>query len=246
MSTQTILSEPMDDLEGFLSTFRTRLEGVFQRGLVSLDKKQLSQVRLDDGLLECLATLPPKSRDEELEDLIYFILDLYQFHGIPVAIAEVDIDQLIIDLRNMLEDYASCTQSRTAPLADSHTFLVLDKNVEGLPWESIPVLRGKSVSRVPNLDFILDRLDLAKQQRHGDHPPDSDTQTVLVDRVTIDPRKTFYALNPSGDLKSTEGRFSDWLTEMKSVGWRGLISQPPSEQQFLDALSTQDLVLWVL
>ena len=64
-----------------------------------------SQVMLDDAMIECFSTLSPKCRDEELEDLVYFILDfkLYQFHGVPVAIAEVDIDQVVVDLRGYYE-----------------------------------------------------------------------------------------------------------------------------------------------
>lgn len=216
-----------------------RLAGVFQRSLVSLDKKQLNRVQLESSLLECLSTLSPKCKDEELEDLVYFILDLYQFHGIPVAIAEVDIDQLTIDLRNMLEDYAGSSDVPDALFGDHHTFLVLDKNVEGIPWESIPILRGRSVSRIPNMDFLLDRLDLAKQH------PQAETSNVTTDRTILDPRKTFYVLNPSGDLKATEGRFAEWLTKMKGVGWSGVMGTAPSEQQFLDALSKQDLVLYV-
>lgn len=228
----------MDNAEEALTSFRVRLEGVFRRSLASLDKKQLNRVNLDESLIECLSTLSPKCRDEEIEDLIYFVLDLYQFHGIPVAIAEVDIDQLVVDLRTMLEEHANVTQGQVSPLADHHTFLVLDKNVEGIPWESTPVLRGKSVSRIPNMDFLLDRLELAKRRQ-----PVIDGSGAVVNCAVVDPRKTYYVLNPSGDLKATEGRFSEWLTKMKGVGWSGVTGKTPSEQQLLDALSKQDLVL---
>jgi len=51
-------------------------------------------VRLDDCLLECFASLSPKCKDEELEDLIYFILDLYQYNGLEFSLSDVDIDQV--------------------------------------------------------------------------------------------------------------------------------------------------------
>jgi len=66
----------------------------------------------------------------------------------------------------------------------------------------------------------------------------------VIDRAVVDPAKTFYVLNPSGDLKGTEGRFSGWLKEMHSFGWEGTIGRPPSEQQFLDALERKDLVVY--
>ena len=41
---------------------------------------------------------------------------------------------------------------------DSHVFLVLDKHLQGIPWECIYSLKGKSVSRIPSYSFLLDRL----------------------------------------------------------------------------------------
>ena len=210
---------------------------MFHRALVSMDKKQLNAVQLDDSLLECFISLSPKCRSEELEDLIYFILDLYQFNGVAIAIAEVDVDQVAVDLRTALEELAASSQGLIKPIADNHLFLILDKNIQGLPWESMPVLRGESTSRVPDMRFLLDRLSLAGYQRDGK------PQGPGVNRARVDPRKTFFVLNPGGDLTGTEGRFNRWLKEMKGVGWKGLTSQAPSEQQFLNALQTQDLVL---
>lgn len=202
-----------------------------------MDKKQLSAVQLDDSLLECFISLSPKCRSEELEDLVYFVLDLYQFRGVSVAIAEVDIDQATTDLRVVLEELAASSQGLIKPIRDNHMFLILDKNVQGLPWESIPILRGESVSRIPDVRFLLDRLGLADYRRGGKNMGPG------ADRARVDPRKTFYVLNPAGDLKGTEGRFDDWLKEMEGVGWEGMTSQAPSEQQFLNALQTRDLVL---
>ena len=219
---------------------RTRLDKVFQRSLQSQERKQKTKIRLDDNLLGCFSTLSPKCRDEEIEDLVYFILDLYQFHGVPVAIAEVDVDQVVVDLRTALEEHAVKARGKVTPLEDSHMFLVLDKNVQGIPWESIPILRGRSVSRIPSMDFLLDRLEFAKWQKGTGHREDEDKE---VDRAVVDPKKTYYVLNPSGDLKGTEGRFSSWLKEMNDFGWEGTIGRPPSEQQFLDALARKDLVV---
>ena len=204
-----------------------------------MDKKQLNAVKLDDSLLECFISLSPKCRSEELEDLVYFVLDLYQFSGVSIAIAEVDIDQVTIDLRTALEELAASSQGLIKLIPDNHMFLILDKNIQGLPWESLPILRGESVSRIPDMRFLLDRLDLA------DHHRDGKNKGLGAGRARVDPRKTFYVLNPAGDLLGTESRFKDWLKEMKGVGWKGLTSQAPSEQQFLNALQTQDLVLWV-
>lgn len=266
------MNEPSNLSQDLLSFFRTRLEKIFKRSLVTQkDKKQQrTRVRLSDTLLACFATLSPQSRDEELEDLVYFILDLYQFHGVPVATSEVDVTQVVVDLRTALEELhakikspptkatsrnRSTAKAKPKPVAeeppnsDHHTFLILDKNVQGFPWESIPVLRGRSVSRIPNLEFLLDRIQWARWQRglkldvSKSENPTTKGETEKVDRVIVDPRKTYYLLNPSGDLKGTEGRFSAWLDEMKAVGWDGVVGHAPSEQQITDALTRNDLFM---
>ena len=245
-----------------VSDLRSQFEKVFSRSLHAQDKKtkprsgghkktpsqspnqSLSQVSFDDALLECFATLSPKCRDEELEDLAYFILDLYQFHGVPVAIAEVDVTQVVVDLRTALEDFSqklsrhrACSLERSV---DEHTFLILDKNLQGIPWESMPILRGRSVSRIPSVDFLHDRVLFAswKTKSLGTDAPQACPKGAVVD-----PRKGYFILNPGGDLTRTEGRFQAWTKEMQEVGWSGVTGHPPSEQQFLNALRDQDLVV---
>lgn len=77
-----------------LALFRSKIEKVFNLALFGSahDTKKSSKVHLNDSLLECFATLSSKSNNEEIEDLTYFILDIYQFHGVPVAIEELDLD----------------------------------------------------------------------------------------------------------------------------------------------------------
>ncbi|KAJ7709735.1 peptidase family C50-domain-containing protein [Mycena rosella] len=260
---KTILSPRANLTAAAISDLRIQFDKIFHRGLRFQDKKvkakpagthkrlpsetQIpSKVALDDVLLECFSTLSPKCRDEELEDLVFFILDLYQFHGVPVAIAEVDIDQVVVDLRGVLEEHHARLTGRrrgTGPAAskveqDEHMFLVLDKNVQGLPWESIPILRGKSISRIPSVDFLLDRVQLAGWLAHGAGT------SVVVDRAAVDPHKGYCILNPSGDLVRTEGRFKGWVEDMEKVGWKSVVGHAPSEQQFLDALRSKDLVVY--
>jgi len=68
---------------------------MFKRILNLGDKRNKSKgFRLDDCLLECFASLSIKCKDEELEDLIYFILDLYQYNGLEFSLSDIDIDQV--------------------------------------------------------------------------------------------------------------------------------------------------------
>ena len=246
---------------GLLIDLRLKLEKLFQQSLGVRDNQIKSrnlknadsassvlpsELTLDDTLVECFSTLSPKCQEEELEDMIYFILDLYQFHGIRVAVAEIDMNQLVVDLHTVLEEHAARVRKYNQSTAfeatritandDEHIFLVLGKDLQGIPWESIPILRGRSVSRVPSLNFLLDRVEFIKRQR---------LDGSRTCGAPVDPRKGYYVLNPSGDLGRTQERFMDWVKDMEKVGWRGTIGRPPSEQQFLDALERQDLVVYV-
>ncbi|KAF8155999.1 cysteine peptidase C50 [Crassisporium funariophilum] len=266
---QTILAPRPNLSPELISDLRGQFEKVFQRSLHVKDKKSKArttahnkstsqsqtrapnQVTLDDRMIKCFSTLSPKCRDEELEDLVYFVLDLYQFHGVPVAIAEVDIDQVVVDLRTVLEEHSTkmakqiisakpkSTDVAASLSPDEHLFLVLDKNVQGLPWESMPILRGRSVSRIPGVDFLHDRVAFAKLKRES-----AGQQYDPQDGAVVDPCKGYYILNPSGDLGRTESRFRDWTKNMQRAGWDGVIGKPVSEQQFINALKTQDLVVY--
>ena len=79
-------------------------------------------------------------------------------------------------------------------IAEQHIVLITDKRLHRFPWESLTPLRGKSVSRVPALSFIRDRLrsDVAK-----------------TDKYSV--RDACYVLNPSGDLVETEKRMKPHL-----------------------------------
>lgn len=111
---------------------------------------------------------------------MYFILDVYGFHGVPVAIAELDIDQvsngtemiliqqLVVDVKTVISELNSSTpKNGAAAIAasqgqDEHLFLILDKHTQIFPWESLNCMRGRSISRVPSLPFLLDQMRLAK------------------------------------------------------------------------------------
>lgn len=240
-----------------ISNLREQFEKVFHQNLRMKDKKSAKpkhrkfasqnyvpgQFRLDAAFIECFSTLSPKCRDEELEDIVYFVLDLYQYHGVPVAISEVDIDQVVVDLRTVLEEYAAKqirqrSSTKITSQSDDHLFLILDKNVQGIPWESLPILRGRSVSRIPGVQFLHDRILFAQRKREAAGQVHDAANGAVVDH-----RKGYFILNPSGDLSKTEDRFRDWANSMRAVGWDGIIGQGLTEQHFIDALRSNDLVV---
>jgi separase len=71
------------------------LEKIFRQAIAAgHGRGKTPRIKLDDHIVQCFATLSSKAREQEFEDLVYFILDLHQFYGVPVALAELDIDQV--------------------------------------------------------------------------------------------------------------------------------------------------------
>ena len=229
MSVKVSLGEPLEENSDLLCGFRKKLTNVFTRFIASASKP-VSESPLSDSLLEIFLSLSPKFRDEELEDFIYFILDLYQFNGTPVALADLDIDEIVVGLRMALDDFTSKNRDLIAPVEDSHIFLVLDKNVQSLPWESMPILKGKSVSRIPCLSFLFDRVDLPSFNRS-------------IGGIVVNPSRAYYIMNPNGDLKHTQEKFQKWAANMHSAGWKGIVGRNPMELEISSGLEDYDLFL---
>lgn len=77
-----------------MATFKAQVERILRTGIVRTQEKKNVRFKLDDAILGCLAALSPKAHDEELEDLFCFILESFQFTGVPVGYDEQDEDQV--------------------------------------------------------------------------------------------------------------------------------------------------------
>lgn len=210
-----------------MSALQVTISKAFRQHLISSpDTKNLQSRPIDQSIVDCFVSLPINCRDEDLEDLVQFAVDSYQIHEAPVVGDEVDVDQVVCELRNIQNEFlVPYTQEECF---QQHLFLILDKHLHGFPWEVLPTLLGHSVSRIPSLSFLRDRL--------------RDDQVTLTVPPTIDPSRTTYILNPSGDLASTQSKFEDWLEDQPT--WNGIKGRPPSSEEMKHALSSANLVLY--
>ena len=83
----------------------------------------------------------------------------------------------------------------------SHTILILDKSLHVFPWESLPCLEGVSVSRMPSIACLRDRI---LEQRRDKEPRNQEG-------FYISRGNGAYVLNPTGDLKATQAAFEEDL-----------------------------------
>ncbi|KAJ1023926.1 hypothetical protein NDA13_004759 [Ustilago tritici] len=314
-----VFSEPTSDPRAN-TALRARFEKIVRRACFPTANKRPSKLKLDDAVFECFAGLPADCIDEDLEDLVHYVMDALQFSGFQVAVDEIDLDETAMDLRGALEEFhgkkAQSSPNKTSmayvavdeeeEVQDHHIFLVLDKDASIFPWESMPILRGKAVSRIPSMAFLQDRIEMAKISCHAgdadeeenvdmdDHElsplqkgkqahsrsrsrsPTKASQTARQPLVgknrnatqqdglddaakmsawqvalrngklfSMSKRKTFYLLNPSGDLQQSQSRFQPWLEGRGAThGWKGIIGRQPIVDELPGALSSSDLVLY--
>ncbi|PWN33877.1 uncharacterized protein FA14DRAFT_65992 [Meira miltonrushii] len=269
---KSVLLESLSSSEENKAFLQSSLQAVFAKSCVSQSvkgrkaSKQDISTEIDDQILERFCALKASDcTDEELEDLAHYVIDAYQCRGIPIAVDEVDMDICVTDIRAALESYrARVVQEdhEDAKDDDHHLFLILDKDMCAIPWESMPCLRGKAICRVPSMDFLFDRLQMA---------PDG--------QFTIDSQKTrlSYVLNPSQELIRTQERFLPLLqknvtpssSSISSVQqtpsnrtqrpslldgmnyslptkpkWRGIVGRTPILDEFAHALESNDIMLY--
>jgi separase len=123
-------------------------------------------------------------------------------------------------------------------------FLILDKTVQPFPWESLAVLRNRSVSRLPALSFLQDRLELQPYWSSGQRAEETGTGTTTD--FIADASRASYVLNPAGDLAKTQSEFETWLNDMGRFGWKGMVGRKPMEMELEQALGSKDLFLYVV
>ncbi|XP_054803798.1 separase isoform X2 [Prosopis cineraria] len=112
--------------------------------------------------------------------------------------------------------------------------LVLDYDIQMLPWENLPVLRNQEVYRMPSVSSISALLN-----RSSNHHKQVDGNSMPF--PLIDPLDAFYLLNPDGDLTSTQTEFENWFRSQNLEGKAGL---RPTLEELVSALKSHDLFIY--
>eukprot|EP01091_Cochliopodium_minus_P021118 TRINITY_DN9531_c0_g1_i1.p1 TRINITY_DN9531_c0_g1~~TRINITY_DN9531_c0_g1_i1.p1 ORF type:complete len:368 (-),score=153.74 TRINITY_DN9531_c0_g1_i1:134-1237(-) len=102
-----------------------------------------------------------------------------------------------------------------------HIALILDDSFQFLPFENIPFLREKSVSRIPSFQFFFSNLQKKKE---------------------MPKKEPYFILNPGKDLMNSEKRLSPYFEE--KLKWEGIKSTEPSSSLFLQILKERELFVY--
>ncbi|KAK3942394.1 Separin [Diplogelasinospora grovesii] len=197
---------------------------------------QQKVVVLDPRVLELFiglgdATVEGIDFDEELTDLLYFVVDILQFHGERNAYDEIDFDSMVVETFDALQSYHHEVKTERGGEEKGHTILVLDKALHVFPWESLPCLQGSAVSRVPSLACLRRLITERKTEEGGEGH-------------YVDGAKGTYILNPSADLKTTQQTFQQPLAVNLGKGWKGIVGRVPTEQEFENSLKESEVLLY--
>ncbi|PMB73391.1 Separin [Beauveria bassiana] len=201
-------------------------------------------VTLDPRILDLFIGLgdpindPGCDFDEALNDLLYFIVDILQFHGERNAYDEIDFDAMVVEVYDALKGYYGALEGAGAREDGAHTILVLDKALHVFPWESLPCMEGLAVSRVPSLACLRQLITESNMP-----PKDKAASWDSLPGHYVSSTAGTYMLNPSSDLKSTQSFFQKPFTATLD-GWTSIVNRAPHEDEFERALSTSDVFLY--
>jgi len=224
-----------------LARFQKSFTNILDKHLPSRQKnsKRATSPRaaLDPRILDLFIGLGDASAEEcdfsePLNDLLYFVVDILQFHGELNAYAEIDFDSIMIETHDALRSYHVAAKSSIKSDEGRHTILILDKALHAFPWESLPCMDGKAVSRLNSLSCLRDRI-LAQK----DDVPEGAPAGKYISRDKIS-----YILNPDGDLKNTQAKFSKPLQSLNE--WRAIVKREPTEEEMKASLSDSELFLY--
>lgn len=111
--------------------------------------------------------------------------------------------------------------------SQSCLFLILDENLHRFPFEGMPILKGKTVCRIPCLSFVLATLH----------------ETGPKQCPSINPFTTSYILNPENNLQATQDRLLPEIQKISSSrgwSWDGVIGDIPPSSFYSEALHKKD------
>lgn len=153
------------------------------------------------------------------EDVLYFILDSLSYRGEHNEYDEVNVDLFHEKFKQLLN------KTIQTPAEKEHIILIPGADCSKIPWESLSCMTGKSVSRMPSVDMVIDAI---KRKLNPSNTKKSDV---------------FYMINPGGDLLRTEQRFQHLFTDRL---WEGTIGRvTPKDNDMVLKILDKDLFVYM-
>ncbi|RKP01407.1 hypothetical protein CXG81DRAFT_25901 [Caulochytrium protostelioides] len=193
----------------------------------------VSRIAFSDMFLQYMLAQPAPWPDALTQDVLAVIVDHVVLAGYP-ADAVASWDALGADVRRVVHTIQHCHHTRTRstpPRGDPHVVLILDRLLHRIPWESLPCLRRRSVSRCLSLAHYREC-----RQRLG---------APLRDAAWLSRRDALqYVVNPGGDLVKTQRTFEHVFATMRPQPWQGIAGRIPTAAQWTATLESAGVFLY--
>ncbi|KAK7878796.1 hypothetical protein WMY93_034290 [Mugilogobius chulae] len=192
-------------------------------GRRALDSRVEELLKQMEEMLTCWKSLLlPSSSDSELETQVQKLHTALSTKG-----AELNKEMLkaVLSAAPVLSEDDLRTFAFGVFLTGTQTHL------QKLPWESISVLKSRSVSRMPSLHSLIG-LSIDKEII---------PRSVL--KQGVDTKKVFYVLDPDGNLENSKDRFKESFSS--KTDWDGVCGVAPDSAKLMEAVSSKDLYIYV-
>jgi len=173
--------------------------------------QKLTVLKLKNRLLEAGAN-NSKFRRLRKSELIDLLIQIEQDNGYSES--DEDTDEPI---------------DRESDTPDNCLFLILDENLHRFPFEGMPILKGKTVCRVPCISFVLATLRESK----------FNSESFPV----IDPSNVSYIVDPENNLQATQKRLLpaiESLSSSQNWNWDGVVGKIPPTSFYSEGLSKKN------
>lgn len=169
--------------------------------------------------------------DKELLQAILDSSDLLSSQQLSTAISQLwnlpSTDSVLQELTKYIHNLSiSLPATGRNPV-----LLILDKHVQALPWESMPMLKDVPVTRIPSVSLLNAQLESFNLMGNSSF------------HNGIQSGNTFYIVNPGGDLLKTQEAFEEVFKQQ--TDWKGIIGRIPSCDEFKSAITGYDLFLYL-
>ncbi|XP_018528986.1 LOW QUALITY PROTEIN: separin [Lates calcarifer] len=220
-------------------------------GRRALDSRVERLLKEMEGLLGCWKSfLLPFSSDPELSSQAQHLCKALSARGVTCSeeilkavlsafpeLSQEDLQRFALGVSpqwdtecdQLLHTAASQLSERDKPYG--HVVFILDKYLQKLPWESISILKSRSVSRMPSLHSLIG-LSVQKEM---------DSHSIL--KQGVDSKKVFYVLDPDANLGNSQERFKEWFSS--KLDWEGVCGVAPDTGELEEAVATKDLYIYV-
>ncbi|GMF01609.1 unnamed protein product [[Candida] boidinii] len=185
-----------------------------------IDDISIELLLLQDPTVQENKTLSFKLAKDIIMHMLYCIQSKMPSFKMPIS---SEIDGTVGKVVELLERRSTILKESD----DTHIVLIPTHQCNSIPWESTPILRNKSVTRMPSIQMLTDLLN---------------NNNDLPEGKQIDTSKGYYVINPAGDLKRTEENFKTIFEDMH--GWNGIVGDKPTETDIIQGISNSNLYIY--